>query len=199
MNSKKIWILSLAFGILMASVTYIALFSNQSAPNASSVESKKNVAEKNDGVKVAKAAETKNKDERIKNPMEEISEGKRAISLKTVLESGVSGYIEPNSKVDIIAFETIIDEATKKKYKSSVLVLQNIKVLASGKASDSLEEALHYETVTLEVTPDQGLTLSLASRDKDGFYFMLRNSKDQSVIEEMKRSTREVIDEGKEE
>ncbi len=129
--------------------------------------------------------------------MVEVSEGKRAISLKTILEGGVSGYIEPNANVDVIAYETTIDENTKKKYKSSVLVLQNIKVLAIGKSSDTTQEALDYQTVTLEVTPDQGLMLSLAAKDKDGFYFMLRNTKDEGVIEDMKRSTREVLEEGK--
>jgi Flp pilus assembly protein CpaB len=191
MKSKKIWMLSLIFGISMAFVTYLALFSNQSEPTVA--KSEKVEKEK----KVAKAAE---KEERkIINPIVEVSKGKRAISLKTMLETGVSGYIEPNSKVDIIAYETIVDEQTKKKYKSSVLVLQNIKVLTSGKASDNNEEALQFETVTVEVTPEQGLMLSLASKDKDGFYFMLRNTKDESVIEEMKRETREVIEDKKEE
>jgi pilus assembly protein CpaB len=193
MNTKKIWVMSLLFGVVMAFVTYFALFSSESV---STVEKEKQeVVEKK---QVVKAAENKPVKRTINNPMVKISEGKRAISLKTILEGGVSGYIEPNSMVDVIAYETTIDDNTKKKYKSSVIVLQNIKVLASGKASDSPEEALQYETVTLEVTPDQGLSLSLAAKDKDGFYFMLRNSKDKSVIEEMKRSTREVIEEGKE-
>ena len=43
--------------------------------------------------------------------MIEVSEGNRAISLKAALESGVSGYIEPGSYVDIIAYETTKDEA----------------------------------------------------------------------------------------
>lgn len=186
--------MSVLFGVLMAFVTYIALFSNDSA---SAPEKTQEVSEKKNNIKVAKAAEKENSKRKVNNPIEEIGEGKRAISLKTVLEGGVSGYIQPNSMVDVIAYETIIDENTKKKYKSASLVLQNIKVLASGKSSDTAEEALHYETVTLEVTPDQGLTLSLAAKDKDGFYFMLRNSKDKGVIEDMKRATREVIDEGK--
>lgn len=196
MKSKKIWMLSLIFGMLMAFTAYFALFSNQSTQSVSTEETK-NIEKVEKDSNMVKAAE--NEAEKIKNPIEEVSEGKRAISLRTVLETGVSGYIEPKSKVDIIAYETIIDEQTKKKYKSSVLVLQNIKVLASGKSSDNPEEALHYETVTVEVTPEQGLKLSLASKDKDGFYFMLRSSKDEKVIEEMKRETREIIEDKKEE
>jgi pilus assembly protein CpaB len=198
MKSKKIWVFSLIFGMLMAFVAYIALFSNQPDSTVAKLETEKLEKVENEK-KVAKAAEKEKEERKIINPIIEVSKGKRAISLKTILETGVSGYIEPNSKVDIIAYETIIDEQSKKKYKSSVLVLQNIKVLTSGKASDNNEEALHFETVTVEVTPEQGLMLSLASKDKDGFYFMLRNSKDESVIEEMKRETREVIEDKKEE
>ncbi|MGJ7919179.1 Flp pilus assembly protein CpaB [Neobacillus sp. LXY-4] len=190
MNTKKIWIMSLIFGVLMAFVAYIAIFSGKAEKTASDGEIKK--SEEVQNAQTAKAKETV-----TENPMEKVSEGKRAISLKTLPEAGISGYIERNAHVDVVAYETTVDENTKKKFKSSVLVLQNIKVLAIGKSSDTGQEALDYQTVTLEVTPDQGLMLSLASKDKDGFYFMLRNTKDKGEIEEMKRSTREVIEEGK--
>lgn len=176
----------------MAFVVYIGFFANNSNTVSNDVQKKTTEVKK----EVTTKATAKANDDIIQNPMVKVSDGKRAISLKTVLEAGVSGYIEANSKVDVIAFETTIDAATNKKFKSSVLILQDIKVLAVGKSSDTPQEALDYQTVTLEVTPDQGLTLSLASKDKDGFYFMLRNTKDKGKIEEMKRSTREVIEEG---
>lgn len=199
MNSKKIWLMSLVFGGLMACVTYFALFSSSESAGTAKTSQTEASIKNDDGVKVVKAAEAENKQNNIKNPMVKVSEGKRAITLRTLLDSGVSGYIQPKSMVDVIAYETTIDPNTNKKYKSSVIVLQNIKVLAVGKSSDTPEEAINYETVTLEVTPDQGLALSLAAKDKDGFYFMLRDSKDEGVIEDMKRITREVIEEGKEE
>jgi pilus assembly protein CpaB len=191
MNTKKIWIMSLIFGVLMAFVVYIGFFANNADKATNEVKDKTEEV-KNE----AKKATTQTDNDLIQNPMVKVSEGNRAISLKTVLETGVSGYIAPNSKVDVIAYETTIDAPTKKKFLSSVLILQDIKVLAVGKSSDTAQEALDYQTVTLEVTPDQGLQLSLAAKDKDGFYFMLRNTKDKGKIEEMKRATREMIEEG---
>jgi pilus assembly protein CpaB len=190
MNSKKIWIMSLIFGLLMAFVVYIGFFANNAEKVSNNDVKKAEEVKKEDAKKTQDAI-----NDNIKNPMVKVSEGKRAISLKTVLEAGVSGYIAPEAQVDVIAYETAKDDAAKKKFKSSVLVLQNIKVLAVGKSSDTPQEALDYQTVTLEVTPDQGLMLSLAAKDKDGFYFMLRNTKDKGVIEDMKRSTREMIEE----
>ena len=53
-----------------------------------------------------------------------------------------------------MAFE--IDEDAEKVSQTAVLVLENVKVLASGKSPDSPDEALRYETVTVEVTPEGG-------------------------------------------
>ncbi len=50
-------------------------------------------------------------------------------------------------------------------------------------------------TVTLEVTPEEGVMLSLAAKDKDGFYFMLRNTKDSATGKLNYKQTREVIKE----
>lgn len=196
MNTKRIWILSLMFGLLTALVLYVAVFSKTSTPT-NAKETKKSVEKTN--IQTAKAAEKKNETpkRKINNEMLPVSEGKRAISLKVNLEQGISGYVEPNSMVDIIAYETNIDQKTKKEFRSAILGFQNIKVLASGKAPDSAEEALNYETITVEVTPEQGLELSLASKDKDGFYFMLRNVKDNEESKDV-RVTREVVKGGDE-
>lgn len=192
MNTKRIWIWSLIFGLLTALVLYIAVFSNTSTPT-SAKETKDPVAKTN--IKTAKAAEKKKETpkRKIDNEMIPVSEGKRAISLKVGLEQGISGYVEPNSKVDIIAYETNIDQKTKKEFRSAILALQNIKVLASGKAPDNDDERLNYETITVEVTPEEGVALSLASRDKNGFYFMLRNAKDNNTETKDVRVTREVV------
>ncbi|WP_129689931.1 Flp pilus assembly protein CpaB [Gottfriedia acidiceleris] len=190
MNTKRIWIYSLIFGLLTALVLYIAVFSNTATPTTVK-ETKKPVVKAN--IQTAKATEKKIQKREIKNEMIPVSEGKRAISLKVDLEQGISGYVEPNSMVDIIAYETNIDQKTKKEFRSAILGFQNIKVLASGKASDSNDEALNYETITVEVTPEQGLELSLASKDKNGFYFMLRNVKDNKEETKDVRVTREVV------
>lgn len=196
MKTKRIWIWSLIFGIFTTLIVYVGVFSDitKASTEPEKVETKKTVETTKEEEK-----EESIKPREINNPIVEISEGNRAISLKVALEFGVSGYIEPGSYVDVIAFGSSKDDATKKEYRSAVLVLQNKKVLTSGKASDNEEEALHYETVTLEVTPQEGVMLSLASKDKDGFYLMLRNTEDHDTVAEPVQETREVIKEEKSE
>ncbi len=69
----------------MAFVVYIGFFANN-ATTVSNNDTKKTEDIKKDDTSKVKAEEKKN----IQNPMVKVSEGKRAISLKTVLEAGVS-------------------------------------------------------------------------------------------------------------
>ncbi|MDM5314864.1 RcpC/CpaB family pilus assembly protein [Fictibacillus sp. b24] len=191
MKTKRIWIWSLVFGMVAALVAYVGVFSDKSqATNSAPII-------KADSSPKEKKEEKKEPEKRdMKNQILKVSDGKRAISLKVLLEQGVSGYVEPNSHVDIIAYETHKDVKAKKEYRSSVLVMQNVRVLTSGKSVDGPEEALRYETVTVEVTPDEGLKLSLAALDKDGFYLMLRNDSDKAIKGEPLKHMREIIKEG---
>lgn len=199
MNTKKIWIISLILGMTVAGLVYISLYAKSASVNVSDVQ-----AETNDK-KTEEEKEKQSKKEaalarEFVNPIADVSKGMRAISIKVNLESGVSGYISPNSMVDVIAYETTKDDSTKKEFKSAVLVLENVRVLTSGKSSDNKEAALLYETVTVEVTPEQGVVLSLASKDKDGFYLMLRNTEDTETGKAGLKQTREIIkEEGAEE
>ncbi|MFC4799978.1 Flp pilus assembly protein CpaB [Neobacillus sp. GCM10023253] len=203
MNTKKIWIISLILGIIVASFVYLTIFSkgNNSTPASAPVSQVETKSKNpNDSKDKAKQDEKAEKEKALKrefiNPIVEIGKGKRAISLRINLEQGVSGYIAPNSMVDVIAYENTKDDSTGKEYKSAVLILENVKVLTSGKSSDNKEEALHYETVTMEVTPEEGVMLGLAAKDKDGFYLMLRNTEDTETGKTGIKQTREVIKEG---
>jgi pilus assembly protein CpaB len=208
MNTKKIWIISLIFGLMVAGLVYITTFAKDNGSTPASGTVNQNQPDTKPDVKTAEELEKENQAEKDKalarefvNPIVDISKGKRAISIKIINpEQGVSGYITPNSIVDVIAYETMKDDATKKEYRSAVIVLENVKVLTSGKSSDTKETALLYETVTLEVTPEEGVVLSLASRDKDAFYLMLRNTEDTETGKAGLKQTREVIkEEGAEE
>lgn len=187
MKTKRIWMWSVIFGAFATVIVYVALFTNLTTDAETETEVKK-VEEPE------VATETTIPKREIPNSIVEVTEGKRAISIDVELAPGVSGYVEPNSFVDVIAYETMIDEE-KKEFKSAVVILQKVKVLSSGKAPDSAEEALHYETVTLEVTPEQGVSLSLVAKDKDGFYLMLRNSEDDGTVKEGLKETRQVYKE----
>ncbi|MFC4321750.1 RcpC/CpaB family pilus assembly protein [Litchfieldia salsa] len=191
MRTKRIWMWSFIFGVTAALFAYVVM-SDATVEPASTVVTAE--------LKSAVTEEEKEEiDKNFPNPIIPVSEGKRAISLRAAMEQGVSGYIKSSSHVDIIAYESTKDEQTNKEYRTAVLILQNVKVLGTGKAADGEEEALRYEMVTVEVTPEEGVLLSLASRDKDGFYFMLRNSEDQSVKKEKVQQTREMIKEGESE
>jgi pilus assembly protein CpaB len=205
MNTKRIWIISLVLGLAVASFVYLTMFSKEkiSKPVSSSINQ---TLEEATDVKTEEQIEKEKQEEKEKallrefsNPIEDVSTGKRAISLRINLEQGVSGYITPNSMVDVIAYETTKDDSTGKEFKSAVLIVEYVKVLTSGKSSDNKEGALNYETVTLEVTPEEGVMLGLASKDKDGFYLMLRNNEDTGVGKAGLKETREVIKDKEEE
>ncbi|CAH2714466.1 hypothetical protein BACCIP111895_01629 [Neobacillus rhizosphaerae] len=202
MNTKKIWIISLILGLVVAGFAYITIFAKEKPSTPASAT----ITENNAKTKNKKSPEEIEKEKQAEkekalvrefiNPIVDLSKGKRAISLRVNLEQGVSGYIAPNSLVDVIAYETTKEDKTGKEYKSAVIVLEKVKVLTSGKSSDNKEAALLYETVTLEVTPEEGVMLGLASKDKDGFYLMLRNSDDKETGKAGLKQTREVIKEG---
>jgi Flp pilus assembly protein CpaB len=185
MNTKKIWIISIILGLVLTVFAYLTIFSNVKTTTAVKVSQK-----------VTKPAKTAVSKREFSNQIVDVSKGKRAISIKIALDQGVSGYIAPNSKVDVIAYESSKDDAKNKEYRSAVLVLENVKVLAAGKSADNNTEALNYQTVTLEVTAEEGVVLSLASKDKDGFYLMLRNNGDTDTGKAGFKQTREVIKEG---
>ncbi|MCL6570224.1 MAG: hypothetical protein K6T88_00890 [Bacillus sp. (in: Bacteria)] len=201
MNTKKIWMISLILGLTIAGFVYLTIFVKEKPSTPASAPITQDKGETKDKkspeqIEKEKQAEKEKALERaFINPIVDVSKGKRAISLKIILEQGVSGYIAPNSMVDVIAYENTKDDKTGKKYKSAVLILENVKVLTSGKSSDTKESALLYETITLEVTPEEGVMLGLAAKDKDGFYLMLRNTEDKETGKVGIKQTREVIKE----
>lgn len=191
LNTKKIWLWSLIMGTMVALVAYFSFLPRETVTTTASV----NVSQednKDDSESIEEEEQGAKRE--MSNPMLEVGKGKRAISIAVDLVPGVSGYVEPESQVDVIAYETTEDEKKEKKFKSAVLVLENIRVLASGKSADNQEEALYYQSVTLEVTPEEGVMLGLASKDKDGFYLMLRNKEDTETGKKGYKETRELLE-----
>jgi len=109
-----------------------------------------------------------------------IPEGYRAMTVKVDDVVGVSGFIMPGTLVDIVV---VIDppKTGGNQEKVSKIVLQNIKVLASGQNIDSPKndrEAQRVKAVTLQVTPEQAEKLALASSE-GRLQLVMRNSVDQ--------------------
>lgn len=109
-----------------------------------------------------------------------IPDGFRAMTVKVDDVVGVSGFIQPGTLVDIVV--TIVPSDTaKQREKVSKIVLQNIKVLASGQNIDkpkNEKETERVKAVTLQVTPEQAEKLALASSE-GRLQLVMRNSVDQ--------------------
>ena len=109
-----------------------------------------------------------------------IPDGYRAMTVKVDDVVGVSGFIQPGTLVDIVV--TIIPpDGARQREKVSKIVLQNIKVLASGGNIDkpkNEKENDRVKAVTLQVTPEQAEKLALASSE-GRLQLVMRNSVDQ--------------------
>jgi len=111
-----------------------------------------------------------------------ITPGKRALAVKGNKVLGLSGFIRPGSRVDVLV---TIDDASQKNAKSRTkIVLENIRVLATGAELDRPgpdEDPSPVDTYTLEVTPAQSETLALAAT-RGTLHFALRNPADNEPV-----------------
>ena len=97
-----------------------------------------------------------------------IPEGYRALTVKVDDIVGVSGFVMPGSFVDVVAVILPVSQTAAAQGPISKIVLQNIKVLASGAKIDSpgdQREPTSVSAVTLLVTPDQAEKLVLAANE----------------------------------
>ncbi len=106
--------------------------------------------------------------------------GTRAISVQGNRVLGIAGFINPGNRVDVLV--TIADPSHNDE-KITKIVLVNLLVLASGTQiiENSKGEPAPVDVYTLEVTPDQGERLTLASREGN-LQFALRGTTDDKTI-----------------
>jgi pilus assembly protein CpaB len=98
-----------------------------------------------------------------------IPEGKRAMSIKVDEVIGVSGFVMPNTYVDVIGVET------NDKQKTAKTILRKIKVLAVAQETYTEDgKAKVVRTVTLEVAPKASEALALQTH-KGTIHLVLRN------------------------
>jgi len=127
----------------------------------------------------------------IKNDM-------RAITVSVDNSSGLSGLLRQGNFVDIVA--CVRDAKLNTEY--TEFLLQKIKVLALNNLTSGTlggDSAL-YETVTLEVSPEDALKLSMIDFKKRypdeiivDFRMILRSQKDEKVLETLKINLVDVI------
>jgi pilus assembly protein CpaB len=105
-----------------------------------------------------------------------IPKGMRAFAIDVTEQSGVSGFILPGHRVDVIRYEQ--DRANQR----GESILQDILVLASGQVFTRAEErSLTNRTVTLALTPDQ-VAIIVAARAKGALSLALRGVNDHEVV-----------------
>jgi pilus assembly protein CpaB len=113
-----------------------------------------------------------------------IPEGYRAMTIKVDDVVGVSGFVMPGSYVDIVAVITPVGQGSAVGPISKI-VLQNIKVLASGARIDSPQDQRQpneAKAVTVQVTPKQAEKLVLAANEGK-LQLVMRNYGDQEDAE----------------
>jgi len=115
----------------------------------------------------------------------------RAASLEVNNISGVSGFVLPGDRVDVL---TTVDGRGVNEDAITRTVLQNIEVLAAGQKTEQKDnKPITVQSVTLLVDPDGAETLTLALHEGK-IHLVLRNPDDQEVVRVASLSTRQMLD-----
>ncbi|MGC1719210.1 MAG: Flp pilus assembly protein CpaB [Isosphaeraceae bacterium] len=108
-----------------------------------------------------------------------IPKGMRAYTVDVTEQSGVSGFILPNHRVDVVRYEA----NEKSQLQRSETILQDILVLAAGQVFTRQEEkSLQNRTVTLAVFPEQ-VHILVAARAKGPLSLSLRGVNDHDIVD----------------
>lgn len=109
-----------------------------------------------------------------------VTPGKRALAVKGDKVIGLSGFIRPGNRVDVLVTITI----PKTKEEITKTVLEDVLVLATGiEIQENTEGGKPHsvDVYTLEVTPEDGEKLALASASGK-LHFALRNVTDKETV-----------------
>lgn len=107
-----------------------------------------------------------------------IPPGMRAVTVAVNVVIGVSGFILPNTRVDILA---TMSPSVKKEDTSTKTILENVKVLAVDQTFEQEDDdPITVQSVTLLVTPEEAEKLALAT-DAGKLQLTLRNGADNSM------------------
>jgi pilus assembly protein CpaB len=107
-----------------------------------------------------------------------IAPGRRGMSVRVDDVTGVSGFIMPGSRVDVLVAGSPDGEQIQR----SKIVLQNVEVLAIGRNVEQGDgRPIDAPTVTLLVSPSEAETLALAAR-YEPVRLALRGYQDESVV-----------------
>ncbi len=109
-----------------------------------------------------------------------IPPGMRAMTVKVDEVIGVAGFVAPGTYVDVVG--TVVEGVGQNAV--SRVILQNVKVLASGQRMETQKDgqAIEVKTVTLQVTPEEAEILALAS-NAGKLQLVMRNTVDREMVQ----------------
>lgn len=112
-----------------------------------------------------------------------LTPGQRAMAVQVNEVVGVSGFISPNDRVDVIANITPPGHGEEKETQVSKIVLQNKRVLSVAQTSEERKDGKPQiaSSITLELTPDEVEKLSVASREGQ-IILALRGQTDDAIV-----------------
>jgi pilus assembly protein CpaB len=117
----------------------------------------------------------------------------RAASLEVNQISGVSGFVLPGDRVDVLV---TVDPRNSSDDAVTRTVLQNVEVLAAGQKTEQQDnKPITVQSVTLLVDPEGAETLALALHEGK-VHLVLRNPDDQEQVSVTSLSTREMLGRG---
>jgi pilus assembly protein CpaB len=112
-----------------------------------------------------------------------VSPNKRAMAVKVDKVVGVSGFIHPGHRVDVLVS---LSKTEKVQQPITKIVLENIPVLAVGteveQAAGQKEKSAPVDVITLEVSPEEGEKLALAATEGK-LQLALRNYTDTAEVQ----------------
>jgi len=114
-----------------------------------------------------------------------VKPGKRAVAVKGDKVIGLSGFIRPGNRVDVLV--TLTDPRYKRQRQVTKIVLEDVLVLATGTQMERSGkkgkggEMSPVDVYTLQVTPEEGEKLALAAT-QGRLGFALRNATDTETV-----------------
>jgi pilus assembly protein CpaB len=121
-----------------------------------------------------------------------ITPGKRAMALRINDVAGISGFIQPNSRVDVMV--TLANDAGGQKQQMAKLFMENMRVLSVGHEiqRDAQGKPINAATITLEVTPEEAERLAVAT-SQGSIQLVLRGYGDPDSIDTKGATSHDVM------
>lgn len=113
----------------------------------------------------------------------------RAMSLRVNDVTGVSGFVLPGDRVDVIV---TVQNAAGMRVAITKTILQSVEVLAAGAKTENKKQNMTVQTVTLLVEPDGAEKLALAV-NQGKIHLALRNPVDYEIVEGGTTNTKTVL------